>query len=103
MATNQADPVLAPKVATSVTEPPLYKIIYLNDSVTTMDFVIDTLVNIFDYNIETAAKITMDVHEQGSAVVAVLPFEMAEQKTAEVMLYAKANKFPLQTKIEADN
>jgi ATP-dependent Clp protease adapter protein ClpS len=44
----------------------------------------------------------MKVHEEGSAVVAVLPYEMAEQKGIEVTLLARNNGFPLQVKIEQD-
>ena len=44
----------------------------------------------------------MKVHEEGSAVVAVLPYELAEQKGIEVTLLARNNGFPLQVKIEQD-
>lgn len=102
MPTKQAEPVLKSEVATILQEPSMFRIIFLNDNVTSMDFVIEVLVGIFDYTVETAYKITVDIHEQGSAVVAVLPFELAEQKSAEVLVYAKANKFPLQTRIEPE-
>jgi len=97
-----ADPALKNKVVTAIKEPSLYKVIYLNDNVTSFEFVIETLVGIFDYDVETANQIALDVHDHGSAVVAVLPYEMAEQKTAEVLVYAKANKYPLQTIIEPE-
>jgi ATP-dependent Clp protease adaptor protein ClpS len=83
-------------------EPPLYKIIYVNDDTTTMEFVIKTLVEYFDYTDQTALNITKDIHENGSAVVAVLPYEIAEQKGIEVTLDARANGYPLQIKVEAD-
>jgi ATP-dependent Clp protease adaptor protein ClpS len=44
----------------------------------------------------------MEVHENGSAVVAVLPYELAEQKGIEVTVAARKNGFPLQVKIEPD-
>jgi ATP-dependent Clp protease adaptor protein ClpS len=58
-------------------EPPMFKIIYLNDNATPMEFVIETLVDSFNYNEQTAVQITKDIHETGSAVVAVLPYEIA--------------------------
>lgn len=82
-------------------EPPLYKIIYINDEVTSMEFVVNSLINFFNYNHETAEKIMMSIHEQGSAVVAVLPYEIAEQRGIEITLDARAHGFPLQIKIEA--
>lgn len=84
-------------------EPPLFKIIYINDDVTSMEFVMNSLVDFFNYNKETASQITMNIHEQGSAVVAVLPYEIAEQKGIEVTLEARAQGYPLQIKVEAEH
>lgn len=95
-----ADPTLKNEVVSSVREPSLYKVVYLNDNITSFEFVIETLIGIFEYNMEMANRITKEIHENGSAVVAVLPFELAEQKTYEVLQSAKASKFPLNAFIE---
>lgn len=84
-------------------EPPLFKIIYMNDDVTSMEFVVETLIGYFNYNSDTALNITTNIHETGSAVVAVLPYEIAEQRGIEVTLDARARGYPLQVKIEADS
>jgi len=89
-------------IQTNLKEPPMFRLIYLNDNQTSMEFVIDSLVDIFDYNPVTAEKITMDIHEEGSAIVAVLPYELAEQKGIEVTVCARSNGFPLQVKLEPD-
>ena len=68
-----------------------------------MEFVIESLKAIFDYEHDAAEEITVKVHEDGSAIVAVLPYEMAEQKGIEVTLLARNNGFPLQVKIEQDS
>jgi ATP-dependent Clp protease adaptor protein ClpS len=86
----------------SLKEPPLYKIIYLNDDQTSMEFVVTSLIEYFDYSVDTATEITMNIHEQGSAIVAVLPYEIAEQRGVEVTLDARAKGFPLMIKIEAE-
>ena len=83
-------------------EPSMFKLIYLNDNQTSMEFVIETLVELFDYSPNTAEKITFDIHEAGSAVVAVLPYEIAEQKGIEVTVSARSNGYPLQVKLEPD-
>ena len=83
-------------------EPPLFKIIYINDEVTTMEFVVGSLIDYFDYNQDTAVSITKNIHDQGSAVVAILPYEIAEQKGIEVTLDARGKGFPLQIKVEAE-
>jgi ATP-dependent Clp protease adapter protein ClpS len=83
-------------------QPPDYNVIYINDEITTQTFVMETLTLIFNYAEESAAVLTQKVHEEGSAVVATLPYEMAEQKGIEVTLLARNNGFPLAVKIEAD-
>ena len=83
-------------------EPPLYKIIYMNDDVTSMEFVITSLIDYFEYTADTASSITQNIHQEGSAVVAILPYEIAEQKGIEVSVLAKRNGFPLVIKLEAD-
>jgi ATP-dependent Clp protease adaptor protein ClpS len=83
-------------------EPPLYKIVYLNDEVTTMNFVLSSLVTFFNYSEDTAMDITENIHQNGSAVVAVLPFEIAEQKEVEVTSLARKSGFPLKIKLESE-
>ncbi|CAB4129745.1 COG2127 Uncharacterized conserved protein [uncultured Caudovirales phage] len=89
------------QVNTKVKEPSKYRVLYLNDDVTSMDFVVESLVIVFKYDHDTAVQTTIAVHEQGSAVVAVLPYEIAEQKAIEVTLMAREAGFPFQVKIEA--
>ena len=83
-------------------EPPLFKIIYLNDDVTSMEFVVHSLIQYFNYNEDTANTLTLDIHQKGSAVVAVLPYEIAEQKGIEVTLDARSQGYPLQVKVESE-
>jgi ATP-dependent Clp protease adaptor protein ClpS len=83
-------------------EPPMYKVIYLNDNQTSMEFVIETLMDFFNYAADTALTITKDIHELGSATVAVLPYEVAEQKGIEVTLCARSQNYPLQVKLEPE-
>jgi ATP-dependent Clp protease adapter protein ClpS len=45
----------------------------------------------------------VSIHEHGQAIVAVLPFEIAEQKGYEVKESAREQDFPLQIKLEPDS
>jgi len=90
------------KANVGLQEPPLFKIIYINDDVTSMEFVITSLIEYFKYTPDTALQLTESIHEQGSAVVAVLPYEIAEQKGIEVTLDARSQGYPLQIKVEAE-
>ena len=87
---------------TALAEPPLYRVIYMNDEVTSMNFVVNSLIGYFNYNQDTATSLTENIHQRGSAIVAVLPYEIAEQKGIEVTMLARNNGFPLQVKIEQD-
>jgi len=64
------------RTQTNVAEPPMFRVIYINDNQTSMGFVINSLVQHFEHTEVTAERITMDIHDAGSAVVAVLPYEM---------------------------
>jgi ATP-dependent Clp protease adaptor protein ClpS len=99
---SKADTKVKIKPNLALAEPPLYKIIYINDEVTSMQFVVSSLISYFNYNEDTATSLTENIHHQGSAVVAVLPYEIAEQKGIEVTLDARSKGFPLQVKVEAE-
>jgi len=100
MAKTEIKTTLKPNL--SLVEPPMFKIIYLNDEVTSMEFVVSTLIEYFNYTDVTAVHITENINSQGSAVVAVLPYEIAEQKGIEVTVSARSQGFPLQVKVEAE-
>ena len=100
MAKTEIKTKIKPNIA--LIEPPLFKIIYINDDVTSMEFVVESLIEYFNYTTDTAANITQNIHDQGSAVVAVLPYEIAEQKGIEVTLEARNQGYPLQVKVEAE-
>lgn len=90
------------QVNTSLLRPPLYRIIYMNDEKTSAEFVMTTLIEFFEYTPDQAEKITLDIHNDGSAVVAVLPYELAEQKGVEVTVLARKEGHPLQIRIEPE-
>jgi len=81
-------------------EPLQYKVIYINDEVTTMDFVIMSLITVFNHSPEMAQSLCDEVHEKGAGTAAIMPYEMAEQKGVEVTQLARNAGFPLQIKLE---
>ena len=85
-----------------VKPPSLFNVIYVNDNTTTMEFVIETLITVFEHSDESAMALTMKIHEDGSAVVGTYPYEIAEQKGVEVTLMARNNGFPLGVKLEPE-
>jgi ATP-dependent Clp protease adaptor protein ClpS len=99
---SKADTKIKIKPTLALAEPPMFKIIYMNDDVTSMEFVVNSLIEYFQYTEDTATNITHNIHDQGSAVVAVLPYEIAEQKGIEVTVSARSQGYPLQVKVESE-
>jgi len=89
------------KAKLDMAKPSMYSVIYMNDNVTTMEFVIGSLMAIFHHSAEAAGELCRQIHEDGSAVVAVLPYELAEQKGVEATVAARNAGFPLMVKLEA--
>ncbi|EAI8831720.1 ATP-dependent Clp protease adaptor ClpS [Campylobacter coli] len=83
-------------------EPKMFKVVLLNDDVTTMDFVIEILMNIFHHDFETASKIMLEVHLNGSGICGVYTQEIALSKQKKVSDVAKLANFPLQTRVEEE-
>jgi|SRR3990172_8486932 len=86
--------------ATRVQKIPPYKVIFLNDDVTTMDFVVHILIAVFKKDSETALRLMLEVHHRGSAVVDILPLEEAELRQHQVHDAARNAGFPLRCVIE---
>ncbi|EAH8541921.1 ATP-dependent Clp protease adaptor ClpS [Campylobacter coli] len=83
-------------------EPKMFKVVLLNDDVTTMDFVIEILMNIFHHDFETASKIMLEVHLNGSGICGVYTQEIALSKQKKVSDAAKLANFPLQARVEEE-
>lgn len=99
---SQSDTKTKIKPRVDLSEPPMFRVIYINDNTTSMEFVVQSLIDYFEYTSATAQLITRDIHETGAAIVAVLPYELAEQKGIEVTVSARQEGYPLQIKLEPD-
>ncbi len=90
------------KIKVKIKEPSLYKIIFLNDDHTPMEFVVSLLVELFKHSESTAQILTMKIHEEGSGVVGVYSYEIAEQKAIEATSLCRDNGFPLRIRVEEE-
>ena len=84
----------------ALAEPTKYKVLLHNDDYSTMDFVVDVLVNVFRKNINQAEEIMIAIHKKGRAVCGIYTFEIAETKVYQVKELAKSNGFPLLATME---
>ena len=85
-----------------VDEPPMYKVMLLNDDYTTMEFVVEVLVYVFQKSSEEATRIMLNVHRSGVGVCGIYPFEIAETKVETVENLSRENGFPLKCIMERE-
>ncbi len=91
---------VVPKLVPKNEEPTLYKVILLNDDYSTMDFVIHVLEDVFQKSPAEAYRIMMQVHQLGSGVAGIYPWEVAETKVDTVSAMAKKAGYPLRAATE---
>lgn len=85
-----------------IKKPNLYKVVMHNDDFTTMEFVVDVLVNIFNKKIEEANKIMIDVHKKGNGIAGIYPYDIAVSKASTAMTIAKEQGFPFKLSVEEE-
>ena len=78
-----------------VKQPPLYRVVLINDDYTPMEFVVEILESIFGMERTRATQVMLEVHTKGKGVCGVYNFEIAETKVAQVMSVAKQHQHPL--------
>ncbi len=85
-----------------VQEPPMYRVLLLNDDYTTMEFVVQVLMVVFAKGVAEATRIMLNVHHEGSGLCGVYPYEIAETKVDTVHRLAEEYGFPLKCIMERD-
>lgn len=90
------------KVTSSVKPPSMWKVVILNDDVTTMELVVHLLTSIFGHTADEANKVMLQIHNEGAGIAGVYSYEIAEQKGMEATNLARANGAPLKIQIEEE-
>ena len=80
--------------------PPERKVIFYNDDFTTMEFVVDVLVSIFNKSHDEAEMIMETVHEHGSSVVGSYTYDIAVSRKNLTIQIARKQGFPLRVEVE---
>lgn len=88
------------KTRINIREPKHYKVIMHNDDFTTMDFVVEILVDIFHKDILEAEQLMLMVHETGKAAVGSYPYDIAVSKVQAAKARAKEEGFPFRMTVE---
>lgn len=90
------------KIKKEAKEPSKYKVVMLNDETTPMEWVIGMLTTIFNHSQETAEKLTLQIHSEGSGIAGIYTYEIAEQKSVETINASRDRGFPLQVRIDTE-
>ena len=83
-------------------EPPLYRVMLLNDDYTTMDFVVEVLKYVFKKSEADAHRIMLNVHRNGFGVCGLYPRDIAETKIDMVDSLSREKGFPLKCTMERE-
>jgi len=81
---------------------PMYKVILLDDDVTTIEFVVELIVSLFRKPRDEAVRLTNEVHNSGSAIITITSLERAELYVEQVRSMARPRGFPLTATIEPE-
>lgn len=90
------------KISIKIDPPKMWKVVFLNDDHTPMEFVIELLMTVFRHAETQAKELTLEIHNSGSAIAGVFNHEVAEQRGIESTQLARSNGFPLQVQIEEE-
>jgi len=83
-----------------VSEPSMYKVLLHNDDYTTMEFVVQVLMQVFHKSAEAATRIMLNVHQRGVGVCGHYTYEVAETKVETVIRMARESGHPLKCTME---
>lgn len=96
------DVIIDEKIKKQINMPGKYKVIFLNDDATPMEWVIEVLTKIYRHSQNAAEDLTMRIHTEGSSVVGRYSHEVAEIKVHETITASRDRGFPLKVTMEED-
>jgi len=77
----------------------MWKVMFHNDDVTTMDFVVKVLMRYFGHTTPRAHEVMLTIHRTGIGIAGTYPLEIAELKADQTVSAARP-WFPLQVTLE---
>ncbi|MCI8891314.1 MAG: ATP-dependent Clp protease adaptor ClpS [Eubacterium sp.] len=88
------------KIRTKIREPKHYQVIMHNDDFTSMEFVVDILIDIFHKDQLEAERLMLLVHQSGRAAIGSYPYDIAITKVQAATARAKGEGFPFRMTVE---
>jgi ATP-dependent Clp protease adaptor protein ClpS len=102
MSRYQTDEQISSEIEDQTKKPPMYRVLLHNDDYTTMEFVVEVLMYVFNKSPDSAAKIMMNVHREGVGVCGIYSHEIAETKVDTVHDLARESGYPLRCSMEQE-
>lgn len=90
------------EVRDDIDEPSMYKVLLHNDDYTTMEFVVEILMIVFNKSSDDAVRIMLNVHHKGIGICGVYTYEVSETKVNSVHALARQHGFPLKCTMEKE-
>jgi ATP-dependent Clp protease adapter protein ClpS len=84
----------------AVGEPAMFRVLLLNDDATPMEFVVHVLESVFDMDRETAMRLMLQIHQQGTGECGIFAATVAAARAKLVQDLASAHKHPLRCVME---
>lgn len=88
------------KTRIDIREPRHYRVIMHNDDFTSMEFVVEILIDIFHKDEIEAQRLMLMVHESGRAAVGMYPYDIAVTKVQAAMARAREEDYPFRLTVE---
>ena len=99
---SDSEELVTSETEDDVKEPPIYKVLLHNDDYTTMEFVVEVLMHVFNKPAAEATRIMLNVHKKGIGLCGYYPYEVAETKVETVHILARERGFPLKCTMEEE-
>ena len=96
------DTAVATEKKTKTARPRLWRVLLHNDDFTTMEFVVQVLMTVFNKAASEATELMLQVHHRGACVAGVYTHEVAETKVASVERLAREAEFPFLATMERE-
>ncbi len=90
------------ELKTELKKPKMYVVIMHNDDYTTMRFVVEVLIQIFNKSSIEASELMMKIHTKGNAVIGIYTYDIAVTKKLLADKMAKQREFPLKITIDEE-
>lgn len=83
-----------------IDKPKMYAVVIYNDELTTMEFVIQMLMEVFNKSLAEATELMFKIHEVGKGIAGVYTYDIAITKKCKADMLAIESNFPLKIMVE---